>query len=511
MPSRDALSGMTELDVMKQAFLHAPVGFAVLDEHLCVVRTNDALAEMSGVPTHALAGKKLLDVLPFLAGGVAESLEHVLHSGLSVRDVEVSGFQLASSGERRTWLTSQYPLRDTRQRVVGVTLAASDITERRRAETLHREQAELLALANETVIVRSPDGTITSWNQAAEDMYGYPASEAVGRNIHELLRTQFPNSREAVHAAILSDGFWQGELRHLRRNDVEMHVLSRQALQRDAHGEAKAILEVNWDITARMRAQQALQRLNETLERRVAARTAALSRVNEELEAFTYTVAHDLRTPLRSVHGFAEAVLEDYAALLDDDGRNMLRRIAVGAERMDGLIHDLLEYSRLSRSDISVEAISLGEVFEMAVTQLQPDLTARSAVVHVEVPLPVVVAHPGTLAQIVMNLLSNAVKFVPSGVTPRVRVWAERTGDRVRTFVQDNGIGIEERHRERIWRVFERLHTIEEYPGTGVGLAIVKKSAERMNGTVGVSANSEGGSRFWFELPLAPRDQEARQ
>ena len=154
--------------------------------------------------------------------------------------------------------------------------------------------------------------------------------------------------------------------------------------------------------------------------------------------------------------------------------------------------------------------VALSDLFRVVLGQVQGELDRHGATVLVQENLTVGLGHSRTLVQVVTNLLTNAVKFVPPGMTPRVNVWSEQHGTRTRVYVQDNGIGIDERHRERIWRVFERLHTREEYPGTGVGLAIVKKAIERMSGTVGVEASAPSGSCFWFELPTATENSKVR-
>ncbi|BDP41410.1 hypothetical protein DAETH_13790 [Deinococcus aetherius] len=263
-------------------------------------------------------------------------------------------------------------------------------------------------------------------------------------------------------------------------------------------------MEINWDITARKRAERELEELNRTLERRVRERTRELSAQGEELEAFAYTVAHDLRAPLRSISGFASAVTQDYAPLLDEDGRDMLGRIRASAERMDELIRDLLAYSHLGRAELRPGPVSLDGVFGSILAGLRAEVEAGGAEVDLAGPLGTVWGHEATVWQVAANLLGNALKFVAPGVRPRVRVWAETRGGLRRVWVEDNGIGVDVRHEQRIFRVFERLHTLEAYPGTGVGLAIVRKGLERMNGRVGVRPREGGGSRFWFELPLAP-------
>jgi signal transduction histidine kinase len=250
---------------------------------------------------------------------------------------------------------------------------------------------------------------------------------------------------------------------------------------------------------ARLREQE--QRYAAELEQRVAERTAELGEVNAELESFAYSVSHDLRAPLRAMQGFAQALLEDYADRLDPIGQEYAHRIVAAAGHMDTLIRDLLSYSRLSRAALHLQPVSLASVVADVLTQLEGELRKREAQVTVEEPLPQVVGHYATLIQVVGNLLTNAVKFVRPEIQPQVRVWAEEREEWIRLWVEDNGIGIAPEHQERIFRVFERLHGIEAYPGTGIGLAIVRKGVERMGGRVGVESEPNRGSRFWVELP----------
>jgi signal transduction histidine kinase len=242
--------------------------------------------------------------------------------------------------------------------------------------------------------------------------------------------------------------------------------------------------------------------LTESLESRVQERTAQLEEANQALEAFAYTVSHDLRAPLRGVQGFAEALLEDYAGRLDPTGQDYARRIVAAAARMEGLIQDLLAYSRLSRAQVVPQRVDLAATLTEAARQID-GLSSPGAHLRIEAPLPAVYAHRPTLVQVLVNLLSNAVKFVPPGVEPAVRVRGESRDGRVRLWVEDNGIGIAPEHQERIFNVFERLHGGEAYPGTGIGLAIVRKGVERMGGRAGVDSEPDHGARFWIELPGA--------
>ena len=227
-----------------------------------------------------------------------------------------------------------------------------------------------------------------------------------------------------------------------------------------------------------------------------------LKESNEALETFSYTVAHDLRAPLRAMQGFSKALVEDYAARLDASGRQFLDFIASSATHMDRLIQDLLNYSKLSQHQLELKSTPLQAIVTECLQQLAVDIERQHAQVQVDDSLPSVIGHPEALKHVLLNLLSNALKYVRAGTRPKIRVHSEEREGNVRLWVHDNGIGISPEHRERVFRIFERLHG-DAYPGTGVGLAIVQKSVERMGGTFGVESEPNQGSHFWFELPLA--------
>ena len=262
-----------------------------------------------------------------------------------------------------------------------------------------------------------------------------------------------------------------------------------------------APLESNavWLISA-LADQAAIALRNAQLHEAVIAHERRLSEAVRELEAFTYSVAHDLRAPARSIAGFGALLQERIAELADPSVQEYLQRIMAGVLRMDGLIRDLLAWSHLARVDVTIEPLALESVVEAALQQLETDHLARGARIDVESPLPVVSAHRGLLVQAVVNLLSNAIKFVAPGIEPRVTVRSEQRDGVVRLWVEDNGIGIPSAYFGRIFGAFERLNRMEDYAGTGIGLAIVQRGVERMGGRCGVESIPGEGSRFWIDL-----------
>lgn len=253
-------------------------------------------------------------------------------------------------------------------------------------------------------------------------------------------------------------------------------------------------------LVLRQRNLAALEAANASLEAKVEDRTRSLTRANQELDAFAYTISHDLRAPLRGMQGYAAAVEEDFGAQLPEEALDYLRRIGAAAERMNQLIEDILAYARLAREEFSVRPVGLSAVVERARLQMPNDCAGRVAV---EGELGQVLAHPVALQQTVLNLLANGCKYAPKDRPNSLRVWSEPKDGRVRLWVEDDGIGISPEHQARVFQPFERLHGVESYPGTGIGLAIVARAVERMGGAYGVDSEAGRGSRFWVELPAA--------
>lgn len=244
-----------------------------------------------------------------------------------------------------------------------------------------------------------------------------------------------------------------------------------------------------------------LLRNSEELEQRVAERTLELTEVNEELESYVRTVSHDLRAPLRAVQGLGTAIREDYGQRLGSEGREFLGRMIAAAERMDRMLLDLLAYSRIGRTEMTLHPVALADAVAEARNQVGADLAERHALLDVDEPLGTVLGHGPTLVHALANLLTNATKFTPRARQPLIHVRFESRARAGRLWIEDNGIGIASEHHDRIFRPFERLHGADQYAGTGIGLALVRRALERMGGRTGVESRPGEGSRFWVELP----------
>jgi PAS domain S-box-containing protein len=376
--------------------------------------------------------------------------------------------------------------------------------ERRHALEQVRLQAAALQSAANAIVITDRTGLILWVNTAFEQLTGYTLTEVRGRSTRMLKSDrQSPTFFREMWDIILTGGSWRGELVNRRKDgrlyDEEMTITP----VTNAEGEVTHFIAIKQDISERKRAEAELVAARDKLEETVAERTVQLVEANTNLQTFAYTAAHDLRSPLRSIKAFTGFALEEYGAALGDTGRSYLQRVAQSADQMERLLTDLLEYSKLSQTELKLEPVALNQAVNEALAMLEADILALRAEIQVEGNLPAVRGHPATVVLILTNFISNALKFTARGVPPQIRIRAEQTSTFVRVWVSDNGIGITPEQLHRLFQVFQRLHSKQTYPGTGLGLAIVRKGAERMGGRVGVESDYGRGSRFWIELPSA--------
>lgn len=394
------------------------------------------------------------------------------------------------------------------------------LSEAARRIELQTKHNRFFTLAVDLLAITGFDGLISELNPAWQLVLGYSEAELKARPFWERMgKDDRARTRKAIESAVRLEKAINFEAQYRCADGKEryffwtvapyqaeklLYLFARDVT--DARRAASEIKKLNRDLEQRAKE---LGKTNDELQAEVATRERAeiaLQESNSALEAFSYSVSHDLRAPIRAMQGFARVLLEDYETVLDEMGRECANRIVSAAERMDNLVQDLLVFSRLGHTKLELVPTSVQEIVTESVQGLEADLKAKGAIVEVVEPLPVVVAHGTTLMQILANLIANGTKFVPPGVNARVKVWAENCGTHATLWVQDNGIGIATENQSRIFRVFERLHGADDYPGTGLGLAIVKKGIERMNGEVGVISEVGAGARFWVKLPLVERD-----
>lgn len=373
----------------------------------------------------------------------------------------------------------------------------AEVADRLAAET---RRNRFFTLAAEMLGITDLPGRLLQTNPSWERVLGYTDDELVARSIFDFAH---PDDLAEVREK------WCALDAHPEPLEFEFRLLhkdrsTRWLLWRVVPFVAESLVYIfGRDITSRKAAEKQVSQFDRELEKRV----ADLTEANRELEAFNYSIAHDLRTPLRSMSGFAQALLDDESANLTPMGLEYARRVARSAKYMDALLLDLLAYSRLGREEMSCVAIRLDEPVIELLAVLEGEIRKLGAHVEVASPLATVMAHPPTLKQILANLIGNGLKFAARDRPASIRLLTTHNRPFVRLWVEDNGIGIAPDHRERIFGLFQRLHDADKFPGTGIGLALVRKGVERMGGCVGVESELGKGSRFWVDLPAADQSQ----
>ncbi len=380
-----------------------------------------------------------------------------------------------------------------------------DITDRRLAESALREAGaynrSLIEASPDPLVTIGPDGRITDVNAATEKATGLGRSALVGTDFSDYFTN--PERARAGYRHVFREGTVQDyplEIRH--RDGHTTPVLYNAAVYRDGHGAVAGVFAAARDITERRRAEAALKEANETLERRVAERTAELVQSNKDLEQFAYLASHDLQEPLRQVAGFGDLMRQRYMDTLDDRGRQYLSYMIEGARRMSTLVRALLDYSRVGRSNRKPEPVPADNALSSALFSLRTAIEESAAVV-VHDPLPTVLADPVELGQVFQNLIGNALKFRRMEIRPEIHIGCRQRGGTCEFWVKDNGIGISADMYEKAFEIFQRLHGQGRYPGTGIGLAICKKIVEHHGGRIWIESTVGEGSTFFFTFPAA--------
>jgi PAS domain S-box-containing protein len=370
-----------------------------------------------------------------------------------------------------------------------------------RLRATERRWEAIISTALDAVIIMDAEGMITDWNQRAEMVFGWPAAEVVG---HLLSDTIVPLQHRAAHQRGMEHFLKTGagpilgkrvELTALRKNGPEFPV--ELTVTPIRLGDAWLFCAFLRDISDRHEGAREIRQLHEDLEGRVAERTAALAAVNHDLEAFTYSVSHDLRAPLRHVSSFVRILVDEFQDTLDPKAQHYLKRIEDGAQRMSHLVDDLLTLARVGKQALQLRATPLAPIVERIILALKSDIAERQIDWQIG-ELPVVQCDAGLMGIVLTNLLSNAVKYT----RPRERAviaigQTTRDGQEV-LFVRDNGVGFDMKYADKLFGVFQRLHRAEEFDGTGVGLATVERIAHKHGWKIWAEALVDQGATFFF-------------
>ncbi|MFN7138075.1 MAG: PAS domain S-box protein, partial [Limisphaerales bacterium] len=417
------------------------------------------------------------------------------------------------------------PLKMNDQAVILGTIR--DVSERIRMEeslraakeNAERSRTQLLAVFSsmtEGVAIAAPDGRILDVNPAALSIHGFESLGELKRSIQELgnfieirdlAGRLLPLEAWPVARALRGETFMGYEVRVSRRDTGASFIGSYGGAPiRNADGEIMLAVTTLRDIARQQEAEQALAQAKEQLERHaqelekiVDERTARLHETIHELEAFSYSLSHDMRAPLRAMKGFSQILQTDFGPQIGQEGNLYLEKISTAAGRLDQLIQDVLTYSRIVREAIELQPVDAERLLKQLIDE-NPALQPPSAVIEVQSPLLPMLGHDAYLTQVLSNLVYNSVKFVAKGKQPVVRVWTETIENDVRLCIKDNGIGIPKEAQSRLFKMFERLHSEKDYEGTGIGLSIVRKAVERMGGQISFESREGDGTTFYVRL-----------
>jgi PAS domain S-box-containing protein len=471
-----------------------------------VTSWNRGAERVFGYTAEEMVGTSIMRIIPEDRRKEEEHILSEIRRGNKVDHLET--LRKTKDGRLIDISVTASPIKDRNGKIVGVSKIARDITESKARETRLRENEERLRMATGTTGVGVWEWNIISnavkWDDQMFQIYGIPPTKG-GMVEYRLWRESvvpedLAGQEAQLQETIRTKGRGAREFRIRRHTDGKCrHIQAVEAVRMNTRGEAEWLVGTNLDVTERKQAAAQIADLNAELEQRVARRTAELEQANKELEAFSYSISHDLRAPLRAMGGFARVLETEHAAELTTGARHAIERIRQNTAKMGQLIDGLLDFSSLGRRALSRQGINTTAIVRTVVDELQPEITGRNVDLVVN-ELPPCEADAILLKQVYVNLLANALKYSRGRDPAVIRVgWKKEKGETV-YFVKDNGAGFEMEYADKLFRVFQRLHRADEFEGTGVGLAIVQRIIHRHGGRIWAEARADKGATFYFTL-----------
>jgi len=471
-----------------------------------LIQMNDTELRWLGYERPEVIGK--MHLLDLLTDASKANFEHnfaLFKERGGLLDVEYE--LLRKDGSVLPVVLSATLVRDAQGKYLRSRSSVYDITRRREAEqSLHRTNTFLDSILEhipDMIFVKDADELrFVRFNRAAEELLGVPKEELIGKSDYDFL----PQAQADAFAAKDREALASGGLVDIVEEPIDTRLHGRRLLHTkkipilDENGEPRYVLGISEDVTERLRTERRILELNQALE----ARAAQLEASNRELESFSYSVSHDLRSPLRAIDGFSRILEEEYAAHLDPEARRLLEVIRDNSKRMGRLIDDLLAFSRMGREPMNTGAVDMSALVQQALQELNPEMAA-SLQINVA-PLPAGWGDPGLLRQVWLNLLSNAIKYSSTRPQATVEITGQPDTTQIVYCVKDNGVGFDMKYSGKLFGVFQRLHSAEEFPGTGVGLAIVQRVVARHGGRVWAEGAVDRGAAFYFSLPRESRN-----
>jgi PAS domain S-box-containing protein len=360
---------------------------------------------------------------------------------------------------------------------------------------------KLIETSLDPLVTIGPDGKITDVNMATEKVTGFPRDELVGTDFADYFTK--PEDAKTGYLQVFRDGTVRDyplEIKH--KDGVLTPVLYNASVYKDQSGEVVGVFAAARDITERKKAEEELQEYWKSLEEQVKLRTEELAKSNADLKQFAYVASHDLREPLRMISSFLQLLERRYKDQLDEDANEFIGFAVDGAKRLDTMIMDLLEYSRVANKEIQFTDVDLVEVMDQIKSNLNILIKENSTQIIYD-SLPIIRGDENQMVILLQNIIINAIKYRREE-TPKIRVSAEKNGDEFVFSVKDNGIGIDPQHLERIFTIFQRLHNHEEYEGSGIGLAIAHRIVHQHGGEIWAESQPGKGSTFYYTMPILP-------